>query len=691
MKIKKLLKSVIAAVLLFAMILSIPLTATTAADKNSPVTAIPSSQKVLVNGKETPFDAYYIDGFNYFKLRDLAFVLSETQKQFDVDFYEESNVISLTSGKSYTVVGGEMAGKGSGNKTGIPTTSEIYLDGKQVKFTAYNIGGNNYFKLRDVMEKIDVYVGWDDPTKTITLDTSNIYYPVYTTLKGQLGLNIGGAYPWRSADIFVDIMKNSLEWSGPVDELGWPLGDSSIRIGYIHLKGIYKLSFNGKADISTFTGGIWNPNYTVENIVVTGNETDGYFTTADVHVNFVTENFRDDADEIGFGFSNTENPDKNHPGRKGVSNVKLILPGYEETDTFTDEFIRSLEPFSVLRTMDFTKANNDPSGLWKDRALPTSYSQTSSKGAAWEYAIEVANLTNKDLWVNIPTKADDDYIRQMATLLRDNLRPNVNIYVEWSNEVWGFEFPRTENQQKAAELGINEQQHYAKRTADIALIFGEVFGEGSLNNRIKAVLAWQNWNPADFIKNMMRFLISKYDAIPGSYNASGKYTNPNQYIYAAAVAPYFAEPAADLCVDVATIHRNMIADIKSNQSRVKAGVKYTADYGLPGGFITYEGGPHHAPGGQVTTNLATRTAAQKDPLMTEIMKYYIVNNWYGLGANLYMHYSHVGKSSQWGYWGCMDDFTEDQFENAPKYKALREISAMPLVGYELVPEPKPGK
>ena len=73
------------------------------------------------------------------------------------------------------------------------------------------------------------------------------------------------------------------------------------------------------------------------------------------------------------------------------------------------------------------------------------------------------------------------------------------------------------------------------------------------------------------------------------------------------------------------------------------------------------------------------------------MKYYIINNWYALGGNLYMHYSHVGKSSKWGYWGCMDDFSDDQFKNAPKYKALREISAMPLEGYKLVPAPQPGK
>ena len=36
--------------------------------------ALPTTSTVLVNGKETVFEAYCIDGYNYFKLRDLAYV-----------------------------------------------------------------------------------------------------------------------------------------------------------------------------------------------------------------------------------------------------------------------------------------------------------------------------------------------------------------------------------------------------------------------------------------------------------------------------------------------------------------------------------------------------------------------------------------------------------------------------------------
>ena len=134
--------------------------------------AVPSPQKVFFNANEIAFDAYNINGNNYFKLRDLAYILNGTSKQFEVDWDEKNNVISLISDKAYTIVGGEMAAKGSENKTANLTTSKIYLDGAEVKFTAYNIENNNYFKLRDVMQEFDVYVDYDEKTNAIMLDTS---------------------------------------------------------------------------------------------------------------------------------------------------------------------------------------------------------------------------------------------------------------------------------------------------------------------------------------------------------------------------------------------------------------------------------------------------------------------------------------------------------------------------------------
>ena len=136
--------------------------------------ANPTNSKVLVNGKEVAFDAYTIDGSNYFKLRDLAYVLNGTEKQFEVGWDNASKTITLTSGSAYTANGSEMA-KGGGAQSASVSASKLLIDGKEVSLTAYTIGGNNYFKLRDIGQAFDFGIGWDNASKTITIDTSAGY------------------------------------------------------------------------------------------------------------------------------------------------------------------------------------------------------------------------------------------------------------------------------------------------------------------------------------------------------------------------------------------------------------------------------------------------------------------------------------------------------------------------------------
>jgi hypothetical protein len=140
------------------------------------VKAIPTPSVVLVDGERVDFEAYNIDGSNYFKLRDIAAALNGTLSQFSVGWDAEANAISLTSGEEYTFAGGELTKSGNASgKTGVPSNSVIYLDGEPVDLTAYNIDGNNYFKLRDLARALNFGVGWDAATSTITIDSTADY------------------------------------------------------------------------------------------------------------------------------------------------------------------------------------------------------------------------------------------------------------------------------------------------------------------------------------------------------------------------------------------------------------------------------------------------------------------------------------------------------------------------------------
>lgn len=137
-----------------------------------------SISKIMVNGKDASVRAYEIDGSNYFALRDFAMLVDGTDKQFEVGFDANKNSISLTSGKPYTAVGGELT-ININDDTQAKTTSKadvkITVDGKEVNLTAYNIGGNNYFKLRDIAKAANINVKYDTATGTIDIDTSSAY------------------------------------------------------------------------------------------------------------------------------------------------------------------------------------------------------------------------------------------------------------------------------------------------------------------------------------------------------------------------------------------------------------------------------------------------------------------------------------------------------------------------------------
>lgn len=140
------------------------------------VSAMPSASQVTIDGKTVNFQAYTIGGYNYFKLRDLAYALKDTGKAFEVAWDSSQSAIVLTTEAPYTAVGGELSvSQISGSITAAPTASPLLVGSLQTPCKAYLINGNNYFKLRDVAAIVDFSVDWDTDTQTIRIDTSKGY------------------------------------------------------------------------------------------------------------------------------------------------------------------------------------------------------------------------------------------------------------------------------------------------------------------------------------------------------------------------------------------------------------------------------------------------------------------------------------------------------------------------------------
>ncbi|MBE6030349.1 MAG: phosphodiester glycosidase family protein [Clostridiales bacterium] len=141
----------------------------------SQATGIGRMQKIQVDGVSKDLYAYNINGNNYFKLRDIAAILDGTDAQFEVGYDNATKAVSMNVGRPYTEVGGEMASAPNETLTVKKTPSKIYVNGRLLDATVYNIHGNNYFMLREIGKAIDFGITWDNSTKMIGIDSDASY------------------------------------------------------------------------------------------------------------------------------------------------------------------------------------------------------------------------------------------------------------------------------------------------------------------------------------------------------------------------------------------------------------------------------------------------------------------------------------------------------------------------------------
>ncbi|WP_433921149.1 subtype B tannase [Paenibacillus taichungensis] len=127
---------------------------------------------VKVNNEDVAASTYEHDGSVYLKLRDLAMAVAGSDKQFEITWEPTKKTVNLVSGKSYTPNGGELAGTTSlASEQVTSKASTIYLDGQQVQLTAYMVQGNNYVKLSEAANLLNLDLVIDSTTNTVTINT----------------------------------------------------------------------------------------------------------------------------------------------------------------------------------------------------------------------------------------------------------------------------------------------------------------------------------------------------------------------------------------------------------------------------------------------------------------------------------------------------------------------------------------
>ncbi len=133
---------------------------------------VSSKQSITLNSGAVTPEAYNIDGNNYVKLRDVASLLAGTSAACDISFDAAGFDVFVVSGGKYTPVGGEMTTGKDNSASCIYSAWTLFVDSKEVPCMVYNIGGNNYFKLRDLGTALGLEIGYDAATNTATIKTA---------------------------------------------------------------------------------------------------------------------------------------------------------------------------------------------------------------------------------------------------------------------------------------------------------------------------------------------------------------------------------------------------------------------------------------------------------------------------------------------------------------------------------------
>ena len=164
--------------------------------------------------------------------------------------------------------------------------------------------------------------------------------------EGWLGVNLDGLADYSSTETFNDAMKSSRRWGRPrepwkhevkTDELGWPVEDAGVIVfadrAPEEIEGRYLLAFDGQATVEPLLGCA-----TVSDI-----------TTDAAGRNHAIITVLKGKNMLMIGFTQTNG---------GVRNVTLVRETRADKGTFTPELIAVLQPFQVIRFMDFENTNS---------------------------------------------------------------------------------------------------------------------------------------------------------------------------------------------------------------------------------------------------------------------------------------------------------------------------------------------
>lgn len=505
-----------------------------------------------------------------------------------------------------------------------------------------------------------------------------------TTCPLLFGTNLSGINDWTTEMPFVDVMHQSREWytttatpfgpwdtqkigSIPKDTDGYPL-----EVPYT-VDGVPQIVKTVWANMSAWQEGTYLLLYEGDgDFEFWGDFTIVSSSPGRIVLNFTRNTIPEGIAQLSIKRSNISNH---------VRNIRILMQEHEatyQTHPFNPLFIQKLAPFKVLRFMDWGGTNNwgNPDAYssydedadtikinWADRAQMSNYTWATNKGVPYEMMIDLCNQTNKDLWICIPHSASNDHIRNMATLVKTRLNPNLHVYVEYSNELWNWMFGQTQWINKFGPSNLDWPQRIAFYVQNALDRWTEGF-DGQLNRLTRVVgvqAAWQDVSN----RIIAPLRIDSYDAFaPAAYFGISEAADARLDVLGASAT------INDIATEVrASMQTNEMVWLTQQKQHI-ADVKNKP-------MLFYEGGQHLTPTpfGVEPTYAQALLDIQRDPVM-----YDLYNEWFTFlktlstssSPSLFMNFSFVGsRSAKYGSWGVLEMLNQNITQiPAPKYSAL---------------------
>lgn len=180
-----------------------------------------------------------------------------------------------------------------------------------------------------------------------------------------------------------------------------------------------------------------------------------------------------------------------------IRNIKVVREEHLELAEvgalFNPDWVEKIADLRTVRFMDWMSTNGSQSVDWSDRPVVSDYTYV-RRGVPAEVMIALSNQISTDPWFNMPHMANDLYFQRFGALVRATLDPELNAYVEYSNELWNFTFPQAHwaveqanerwGQDSAPDAWL---QYSGLRAAEMARIWKGIFSDDP--ERLKTVIA----------------------------------------------------------------------------------------------------------------------------------------------------------------------------------------------------------